>query len=141
MKFDENAGNNCFCKSTVIDIDKDIQIKNTPKQPRWSDKMKKFFLGPPGGRSTNPLDDIENGQTPLEQALQPSNKNKKKQILYYFDHGCADFYETFDQPPNLMSDNLAEQTTQHAIQFWAEMFGFINVAMIFFLTFFLQLLK
>lgn len=59
-------------------------------------------------------------------------------ITYTFEHGNPEYYKTFDCPPHLISDVLAEQTLQHATRFWAEMFGFINIGVTFFVTFLLQ---
>jgi len=64
-----------------------------------------------------------------------------KVIFYPFEHGCPEYYRTFDCPPHLISDMIAEQTTYHATRFWAEIFGFVNVGVIFFVTFFLQLYR
>lgn len=61
--------------------------------------------------------------------------------VYYFDHGCPEFYRTTDCPPHLVTEALAQSTHHHATKFWAEMFGTVNIGTTFVISFWLQLYR
>lgn len=104
----------------------------------WTQKLKQVFES----RRATPAHqaDIEAEIIFNDETREEANKTKKNEkiITYNFEHGCPEYYKTFDCPPHLLSDVLAEQTVQHATRFWAEMFGFINIGVTFFVTFLLQ---
>lgn len=99
----------------------------------WSQKLKQIFESRkcPNEPNAEILFDKMNHE-------KPSKNNEIKVIKYEFVHGSPEYYKTFDCPPHLISDVLAEQTVHHATRFWAEMFGFINIGVTFFVTFLLQ---
>lgn len=80
-------------------------------------------------------------ETQISQHQSIHEQKENNEILYHFEHGCPEYYRTFDCPPHLISDMIAQQTAFHATRFWAEIFGFINVGVTFFVTFFLQFFR
>lgn len=58
--------------------------------------------------------------------------------IYTFDHGCAEYLRTHDCPPEILSLVLAEKATHYATRFWAEVFGSLQIAVAFVVTFLLQ---
>lgn len=101
----------------------------------WSQKLKQIFESRKSSRP-NP-DDIE-AEILFNEEIREQKAKNENVITYNFEHGCPEYYKTFDCPPHLISDVLAEQTVHHATRFWAEMFGFINIGVTFFVTFLLQ---
>lgn len=69
----------------------------------------------------------------VEQALDDDNAE-----FYYFDHGSPGFYRTTDCPPHLISEIIAQRTTNLATKFWAEFFASLNIGVTFIITFFMQ---
>uniref|UniRef100_A0A336MN72 CSON003382 protein n=1 Tax=Culicoides sonorensis TaxID=179676 RepID=A0A336MN72_CULSO len=124
----------CACKSKSA-------LRNELKQDlnsSWSQKLKRMFETCNRDQSNDPQDkDFFELDHEPEGELKSKAKNSKV-IKYDFEHGCPEYYKTFDCPPHLISDMLAEQTVHHATRFWAEMFGFINIGVTFFVTFLLQ---
>lgn len=61
-----------------------------------------------------------------------------REEVYIFDHGEPSQYHTTDRLPMLKSEKLAEAVQLKHSAFWAEFFGYFNVILIFFTTFFIQ---
>ncbi|XP_063703606.1 uncharacterized protein LOC134833269 [Culicoides brevitarsis] len=118
-----------------------VEVLNTS----WSQKLRSIFDGNRKSEASI-ANDVEAAEVIFNSEDQNQCKKvnsrgkfpKNEQILYNFEHGCPEYYKTFDCPPHLVSDVLAEQTLHHATRFWAEMFGFINIGVTFFVTFVLQ---
>lgn len=64
--------------------------------------------------------------------------NEENAEFYYFDHGSPCFYQTTDCPPHLISEIIAQRTTDLATKFWAEFFASLNIGVTFVVTFFMQ---
>jgi hypothetical protein len=87
-------------------------------------------------RSTTEIDDME-----AAIRAHDDNEDDDNADLYHFDHGSPLYYRTTDSPPHLSSDIVAQRTFDFATKFWAEIFGSINVIVVFFITFLLQLYR
>ncbi|CAG9861034.1 unnamed protein product [Phyllotreta striolata] len=61
--------------------------------------------------------------------------------VYYFDHGCSNYYQTTDKSPVLSTDLIAERTESYTTRFWAELFGTFHIGFSFLTSFLLQLLR
>lgn len=61
--------------------------------------------------------------------------------FYHFDHGSPLYYQTTDSLPRLRSEAIAERIYDISNKFWAEVFGSLNVVVVFFITFILQLYR
>ena len=61
--------------------------------------------------------------------------------LYHFDHGDPSHYSVTDSPPCLTSDIIAQQVHETFSKFWAEFFGYINLAVTFVITFVIQFIR
>lgn len=64
-----------------------------------------------------------------------------REEIYEFDHGESNQYRTTDHLPNLKSDKIANDVHQKFTVFWAETFGYLNVFVAFFVSFFIQLYR
>lgn len=124
----------CVCRSNhetnvKEDVKRDLNAS-------WGKKLKQIFEN---RKATLPDPSTDEPKILFpEEQLEPIKTKNEKIITYNFEHGCPEYYKTFDCPPHLISDVLAEQTLHHATRFWAEMFGFINIGVTFFVTFLLQ---
>jgi hypothetical protein len=76
-----------------------------------------------------------------EGAKQQQQEQKYNGTHYFFLRGNEEFLSTTDNAPQLVMDNAAEQVSQAATKFWAELFGSVNVLVTFFIVFFLQLFR
>lgn len=75
----------------------------------------------------------------FESFPEPAEPAKDIRIgIYPFDHGCAEYLRTHDCPPQILSLVLAEKATHYATRFWAEVFGSLQIAVAFVVTFLLQ---
>lgn len=74
-------------------------------------------------------------------SFEVDQKIAKNDEKYFFDHGNVDYFHTTDCPPHLVSEMIARQTSIHATKFWAEIFGTINIGVMFIVSFILQLYK
>lgn len=131
----------CVCRSNH-----ETNVKEDAKRDlnaSWSQKLKQIFESRGSVRSDRNKDDTEPEVLfRNHDEIRESKKMRNEKIITYnFEHGCPEYYKTFDCPPHLISDVLAEQTLHHATRFWAEMFGFINIGVTFFITFLLQLYR
>lgn len=61
--------------------------------------------------------------------------------VYYFDHGCSNYFRTTDKSPILATEALAERTEAYTTKFWAELFGTFNIGFSFLTSFVLQFLR
>lgn len=67
--------------------------------------------------------------------------DKSKPNVYCFDHGDCGYLRTTDNAPQLKADIASKRVFNMATRFWAEVFGFLNVGVTFFVVFFLQLYR
>lgn len=77
-------------------------------------------------------------QDKMETGLHPDEEHGKQ---YRFDHGDPAYYRTTDCPPPLLSDLAVKRVEAAATRFWAEIFGFLNIFVVFWLTGVLQLFR
>lgn len=115
----------CLSERNLVHSEESLHLKgnHSPKN-RFIAKMKGMF--------TNINDQ--------KLDLSPKGDNPKKtQIdIYYFDRGNSDFLRTTDGTPAVYSETLLTQTEYYANRVWAELFGSLQIAVTFFLSFVLQ---
>lgn len=97
--------------------------KDPPKK-KFLDKMKGMF---------NTIADHK-----LDLSPKGDNPKKTQIDIYYFDRGNSEFLRTTDGTPAVYSETLLMQTEYYANRVWAELFGSLQIAVTFFLSFILQ---
>ncbi|XP_058804504.1 uncharacterized protein LOC131671797 [Phymastichus coffea] len=122
--------------------DKSYEVKSKNKKHFRNDKPFGCCekLGIPGNKAYELKDIIKN---PIKQKLYLKHEAElpEKIEIYYFDHGNSAYYRTTDIPPVLTSEAKAEKTALVATRFWAEIFGYIHLAISFLTALILQSLR
>lgn len=115
----------CLSERNLIHSEESLplNLNNAPKK-KFIAKLKGMFTS----ISDHKLDLSPKGDNP-----------KKTQIdIYYFDRGNSEFLRTTDGTPAVYSETLLTQTEYYANRVWAELFGSLQIAVTFFLSFVLQ---
>lgn len=74
----------------------------------------------------------------LDLSPKGGDPKRTQNDIYYFDRGNSDFLRTTDATPAVYSETLLIQTEYYANRVWAELFGILQIAVTFFLSFVLQ---
>lgn len=116
---------------------RDREAKETSLLQRLKFSLKKIKNSKKGQQPT--VDNILGDLPEPEEINHNFHSTKETRIgIYPFEHGCADYLQTHDRPPQILSLVLADKATLYATKFWAEFFGSLQIGVAFVVTFLLQ---